>query len=121
MRMTNDPMGAPPGTLDMMILSLLVEEPLHGYLLARRIEERSGGVLGIEEGSLYPALQRLRKRKVVSDEWLTQESGRKIRVYSITRAGRKELVQTAGQWRTVNAAVEKIIQSIKGERSVRLT
>lgn len=120
MDMAQDPQSAPAGTLDMMILSLLVEEPLHGYLLARRIEERSGGVLGIEEGSLYPALQRLRKRKAVVDEWLTQENGRQVRAYSITRAGRTELIQSAARWRTVNAAVGKIIQSIKGERSVRL-
>ncbi len=118
--MPHEPQNAPPGTLDMMILSLLAEESLHGYLIARRIEERSGGVLGIEEGSLYPALQRLRKRKAVTDEWSTQDSGREVRVYSITRVGRAELVATATRWRLVNAAIEKIIQDIKGGRRVKL-
>ncbi len=118
--MPHEPQNAPPGTLDMMILSLLAEEPLHGYLIARRIEERSGGVLGIEEGSLYPALQRLRKRKAVTDEWSTQENGREVRVYSITREGRAELVESAIRWRMVSSAIQKIIQDIKGDRRVKL-
>lgn len=111
--------GPPPGTLDMMILSLLAQEPLHGYLIARRIEERSGGVLGIEEGSLYPAMQRLRKRRAVTAEWATQESGREVRIYTITREGRAELAQAAARWRTVAAAVDQIIRSVRGGPNVR--
>lgn len=114
------PHGPPPGTLDMMILSLLAQEPLHGYLIARRIEERSGGVLGIEEGSLYPAMQRLRKRRAVSAEWATQESGREIRVYTITREGREELVQSAARWRSVASAIDQIIRSVRGGPNARL-
>lgn len=102
-----------------MILSLLAQEPLHGYLIARRIEERSGGVLGIEEGSLYPAMQRLRKRRAVTAEWATQESGREVRIYTITREGRAELAQAAARWRTVAAAVDQIIRSVRGGPNVR--
>src|ERR1700722_4981150 len=80
-----------PGTLEMLILVTLRRGPLHGYLIAKRIQENSGELLHAEEGSLYPALQRLLIEGWVSAEWGTSARKRRIRVYTITATGRKQL------------------------------
>ncbi len=82
-----------PGTLELLILALLRREPLHGYAIAQRIHQESGNLLRAEEGSLYPALQRLLIDGWVSAEWGVSARNRKVRIYSLTRAGRKELIR----------------------------
>ena len=80
-----------PGALEMMALRLLEQEPAHGYALVQRIKQVSNDMLQVEEGSLYPALQRLLKAKLVSAEWGVSATNRKVRIYRITAAGRKHL------------------------------
>jgi PadR family transcriptional regulator PadR len=80
-----------PGTLEMLILVTLRRESLHGYAIAQRIQQGSGDLLRIEEGSLYPALQRLLIEGWVSAEWGTSARNRRVRVYTLTTSGRKQL------------------------------
>jgi PadR family transcriptional regulator, regulatory protein PadR len=86
-----------PGTLDMLILQTLRRGEEHGYGIAQRIRQVSGEILQIEEGSLYPALQRLQVKGWVTAEWATTENNRRARYYRITAAGRRQLeIEVAG-------------------------
>jgi PadR family transcriptional regulator PadR len=80
-----------PGALEMMVLRLLEQQPLHGYALVQRIQQASNNLLQVEEGSLYPALQRLLKDGLVAAEWGVSATNRRVRIYHITRAGVKHL------------------------------
>src|SRR5690606_15684319 len=80
-----------PGTLEMLILKTLSIEPMHGYGIAQHIQMLSKDVLTVEEGSLYPALQRMRVKGWVSAEWKTSPNNRRVRVYTLTPAGKKQL------------------------------
>jgi PadR family transcriptional regulator PadR len=80
-----------PGALEMMVLRLLEQQPLHGYALVQRIQQASNNLLQVEEGSLYPALQRLLKDGLVAAEWGVSSTNRRVRTYRITRAGVKHL------------------------------
>lgn len=81
-----------PGALEMMILESLRRQPAHGYALVQHIQQRSNNLLQVEEGSLYPALQRLLKTKMVKAEWtISPSTNRRVRVYQITRAGLRHL------------------------------
>ena len=99
----------PPGTLDLLILQAVTRGSLHGYAIARRIKERSGGELLVEEGSLYPALHRLVRLKQLVAEWGTSENNRRARFYRITTAGQKRLKADASAWRRVSAAVTAVL------------
>jgi len=94
-----------PGTLDWLILATLSREALHGYAIAQRIQQNSGEVLKAEEGSLYPALQRLLIEGWVTAKWATSPNNRRIRVYTITAAGRK---QFSRETERVSRAIEGI-------------
>ena len=83
--------GLPPGTLVMLVLRVLRAGPLHGYAIAQRIHQLSREELQVEEGSLYPALQKLLVKGWVKAEWAVSDSGRNVRVYRLTPAGRKQL------------------------------
>ena len=78
-----------PGALELMVLRSLELEPLHGYALATRIQQRSRDLLQVEEGSLYPALQRLLKAGLVDVKWTTSQTNRRVRTYSLTTKGRQ--------------------------------
>ena len=82
-----------PGTLEMLVMLTLRRESLHGYAIAQRIQQTSDDLLHVEEGSLYPALQRMLIDGWVSAEWTMSPRNRKIRVYTLTRAGRKQLAK----------------------------
>ena len=97
------------GTLDLLILRTLVFGPQHGQGIARYIEQQSDDRLLIDHGSLYPALQRLETRGLIAAEWGTSDNNRKARFYSLTRAGRKELVAETTQWRRLSAAIGRIL------------
>ncbi|HEX9892922.1 MAG TPA: PadR family transcriptional regulator [Gemmatimonadales bacterium] len=101
----------PQGTLDLLILKVLTWGPRHGYAIARLIEERTGERLTIEEGSLYPALYRMERKDWLKAEWGTSELGRNAKFYSLTRAGRGQLVRETDHWRTVTDAVDKVLRS----------
>jgi PadR family transcriptional regulator PadR len=99
------------GTLGMMILKSLVAQDLHGYSIARWIESVTKQSLTIEEGSLYPALRRLEDRGLVDSKWKISDTGRRVRVYSLTRTGRAQLRAEASSWVAFARAVTLVLQT----------
>jgi PadR family transcriptional regulator, regulatory protein PadR len=97
------------GTLETLILKTLARGPLHGYAIARWLEDTTGDVLRIEDGSLYPALYRIEHRGWIEAEWGTSEGGRRAKFYRITPAGRKRLAASTEEWARFSAAVSKIL------------
>jgi PadR family transcriptional regulator, regulatory protein PadR len=100
-----------PGTLDMLILKTLTRGPLHGYGIAGSIKRFSEDVLTVEEGSLYPALQRLLLQGWVRAEWKMTETNRRARYYTLTAAGRKQLGVELSQFEQMVAAIGRVLQS----------
>ena len=102
-----------PGALEMMILQTLRRTPLHGYALAQTIKERSGDLLQVEEGSLYPALQRLLKDKAVAAEWGVSARNRKVRIYKITPAGRKQLERETSSFEQMLEGIARVMKPVR--------
>jgi PadR family transcriptional regulator len=109
--MAQDSLDLLQGTLDMMVLKALQLEPLHGYAIARRVQQLSADVLRVEEGSLYPALHRIEERGWVESEWGTSENNRRAKYYSLTRKGRKQLETEAAEWRRLSAAITQVMEA----------
>ena len=103
--------GLRPGTLNLIILRVLRGGPLHGYAIARRIQLLSNDELQVEEGSLYPALQKLLIKGFVKAAWSVSETGRKVREYRLTPAGRKQLEAELSEFKRTTGAIESIIES----------
>jgi transcriptional regulator len=100
------------GTLDLMVLKTLEGlGPLHGYGIARRIEQVSDGVLEVNQGTIYPALLRLQQRGWVKAEWGTSENNRRAKYYSLTRAGRKQLETETEDWKRIAAVIARMLRS----------
>jgi PadR family transcriptional regulator PadR len=99
------------GTLDMLILKTLSLQPLHGYGIARRIEQISRDVFKVNAGSLLTALQRLERDGLLDAEWRQTESGRRAKFYSLTRAGRKQLDVDTADWKRRTAAVARLLST----------
>ena len=97
------------GTLDTLILRTLAGGALHGYGIARYLEETSGGALHIEEGSLYPALYRLERRRLLQAEWRQSELNRRAKFYRLTREGRSQLARDTKAWAEFSAAVSRVL------------
>jgi PadR family transcriptional regulator PadR len=97
------------GTLDLLILRTLVTGPAHGHTIAQSIERTSENALGVEQGSLYPALHRLEEREWLSAEWGVSENNRKAKFYRLTVKGRKELNAATGRWRKMTRAIGLIL------------
>jgi len=97
--------GLPPGTLMMLVLRVLKTEPLHGYAIAQRIHLLSREELRVEEGSLYPALQKLLVKGWVKAAWRESESGRQVREYRITPGGRRQLEAEVAEYRRMASAI----------------
>jgi PadR family transcriptional regulator PadR len=100
-----------PGTLDMLILKTLARAPLHGYGIALSIRQFSDDVLTVEEGSLYPALQRLLVQGWVRAEWKMTETNRRARYYTLTAAGRKQLGIELSEFDQMITAIGRVLQS----------
>src|SRR5574337_615057 len=100
-----------PGTLYMMILKTLETAPLHGYGIAQRIKQISDEVLEVEEGSLYPALQRMLIKGWIAAEWSPSENNRRARYYRLTAAGRKQLEVELSEFDRVIRAIRQVIQT----------
>lgn len=98
------------GTLDLLILKTLTLEPMHGWGISQRIHDLSGDVLDVNQGSLYPALGRLRRRGWVTSEWRTTDNNRRARYYTLTAAGRKQLEEEEEQWKASSAAVDRVLR-----------
>jgi transcriptional regulator len=103
--------GMPPGRLPMLILRVLQSGTLHGYAIAQRIHLLSSEVLAVEEGLLYPTLQKMLVKGWVKAEWGTSETGRKVRFYCLTRDGRQQLKQEVSGYDRVTQAIREILRT----------
>jgi PadR family transcriptional regulator PadR len=102
-----------PGTLDMLILKTLTRAPLHGYGIALSIKTLSDEILTVEEGSLYPALQRLLLQGWVKAEWRRTDTNRRARYYTLTAAGRKQLTAERSHFEQMISAIARVMQDAK--------
>jgi transcriptional regulator len=100
-----------PGTLEMLILQTLTRSAMHGYGIAQHIQEITDDVLQVEEGSLYPALQRLLLKGWVKGEWGTSDNNRRARYYTLTAAGRKQLGIEADNFKRLIEAIARVMQT----------
>jgi PadR family transcriptional regulator, regulatory protein PadR len=100
-----------PGTLDLLILKAVSLGPLHGYGVLLRIAQISGRTLLVEQGTLYPALYRLEKQKLLGSEWGTSENNRRAKYYHLTKAGEKRLKQETESWNRLTSAVAAVLST----------
>ena len=98
-----------PGALEMMILRMLKRQPLHGYALVQQIKRSSHDLLQIEEGSLYPALQRLLKAELLKAEWGTSSTNRHVRIYKLTAAGAKHLQREVSSFERMLEGITRVL------------
>ena len=108
--MANEKSDLLQGTLDLLILKSLQNEPMHGFGISVRIRQMSDEVLQVEQGSLYPALYRLEERGWIKAEWGVSENNRRARFYELTAAGRKQLTTETDEWRRVSAAINLVLK-----------
>ena len=97
------------GTLDVLVLKTLSSGPMHGWGISQRIQQVSEEVLAVNQGSLYPALHRLEEKGWIAAEWGSSENNRRARFYSLTRAGRRQLVDETESWERFAAAVARVL------------
>jgi len=97
------------GTLDMLILQTLQWAPRHGYALSKAIRANSGEIIRVDTGSLYPALHRLERKGWIAAEWKASEQGPRLRVYRLTKAGRRQLIPQRSRWQRLTAAIAGIL------------
>ena len=98
------------GTLDLLILKTLSVEAKHGWAIAKRIQQLSGEILQVQQGSLYPALHRLEQQGWIKAKWAESETGRQAKFYSLTSAGRKQLESETANWNRLSEAINIIVQ-----------
>jgi PadR family transcriptional regulator PadR len=99
------------GSMDLLVLKILSRRPgLHGYAIMSAIQDISGEVLRVEEGSLYPALHRMEEAGWIRAEWVTKETGRRARLYELTAAGKKQLGAEETRWHAVSLAVNRVLR-----------
>jgi PadR family transcriptional regulator PadR len=98
------------GTLDMLVLKVVAGEPLHGYAIAREIRRISNDVLQVQQGSLYPALHKLEKKRWLKAEWRATETGREAKYYALTAKGRQQLAAEQDHWNRLSEAVGLILR-----------
>ena len=100
------------GSLDLLVLKILSRRPgLHGYALMTASQEKSGEVLRVEEGSLYPALHRMEEAGWIQAEWMVKENGRRARIYELSPAGKKQLAAEETRWRDITSAVNRVLRT----------
>jgi PadR family transcriptional regulator, regulatory protein PadR len=97
------------GTLDLLILKALTAAPRHGYDIVRQIEAATSSAIAVEDGSLYPALYRLEKRRLIKGEWGVSDAGRRARFYRLTDAGRRELASKTAEWARFAGGVSRML------------
>jgi transcriptional regulator len=107
----------PPGTLEMLILQTLTRGPMHGYGIAQFIRLRSEEILQVGEGSLYPALQRLQVKDLVTAEWRPSDTGRRARYYRLTPLGRRQLERELESYERVSRAIALVLEPASSRRT----
>ena len=100
------------GALDLLILKTISAQPMHGWAIAKRIEQASREVLLVRQGSLYPALHRLEQQGWIKANWAETETGRKAKFYALTRAGRTQLEKELANWDRLSAAVHLVVRTV---------
>ena len=100
------------GTLDLLILKTLLLQPLHGWAIAKRIQQLSNEVLQVQQGSLYPALHRLEQQGWIKAKWAESETGRQAKFYALTNAGRSQLEKEAANWNRLSAAINLVVGEV---------
>ncbi|GLC26978.1 PadR family transcriptional regulator [Roseisolibacter agri] len=108
---TRPPSDALRGSLDLLVLKTLSLQPMHGWGISQRVQQISDGVLEVNQGSLYPALQRLEKAGLVTSAWSTTDHNRRARYYSLTAAGRRALGTELESWRRFAAGLEAVLRT----------
>lgn len=98
------------GTLDMLVLKILALEPLNGWALSQRLKQMSSDVLGVSDGSLYPALHKLEQQGWITAHWKPSDNNRRAKFYSLTPDGRKQLEKQAADWNRLSAAISGIVK-----------
>jgi transcriptional regulator len=98
------------GTLDMLILRTISQEPKHGWAIAKRIQQVSREALQIQQGSLYPALHRLEQQAWIKSEWKLTETGRMAKFYSLTKSGRRQFEAELASWTRLSSAINLVIE-----------
>ena len=98
------------GTLDMLILKILALEPMNGWAISQRLKQISSDVLGVSDGSLYPALHKLERRGWIRAQWKASENNRRSKSYSLTRLGRKQLEEESANWNRVSSAISGVLK-----------
>ncbi len=99
----------PQGTLDLLILKTVAVGPQHGWAISERIQQVSSNALQVQQGSLYPELQRLERRGWIKPHWGVSENNRKAKYYELTRSGRKQLESDTEAWRKLSAAIGQVL------------
>src|SRR5215467_1711510 len=107
----DEPLDLLQGTLDLLILRTLIFEPQHGHSIMRAIKQTSADELLVEHGALYPALQRLEARKWIAGKWGVSENNRRARFYSLTAAGRKQLLKETSKWKRLADAIARVLDA----------
>jgi PadR family transcriptional regulator len=97
------------GTLDTLVLKTLTFGARHGYAIARALEESTGGVVDVEDGSLYPALYRMERKRWIEAEWGVSELGRRAKLYRLTSSGRRRLAAQTAEWQRFAAAISRVL------------
>jgi transcriptional regulator len=109
------------GTLDMLILKILALQPLNGWAISQRLKQISSDVLGVSDGSLYPALHKLEHRGLIRAQWKASENNRRAKFYSLTQLGRKQLEKETANWNRVSTAISGIVMlGVKREEMLRV-
>ena len=98
------------GTLDILILKALAAEPRHGYAIVRQIEAETSRAVVVEDGSLYPALYRLEKKKLIRGQWGVSDAGRRARFYALTESGRRHLASRIAEWERFSLGVTRMLE-----------
>ena len=98
------------GTLDMLILKILALQPMNGWAISQRLKQISSDVLGVSDGSLYPALHKLEGRGWIRSEWKSSENNRRSKCYSLTRLGKRQLEEESANWNRVSSAISGILK-----------
>jgi len=106
----------PQGTLDLLVLKVLAQGPLHGYAIAQQMLQTSRSVVQVQQGTLYPALHRLENRGFLAAEWKLSDTGRDAKFYRLTRAGRAHLERETASWLRLTEAIGLILQGAEGGR-----
>ena len=111
----DEPIDMLQGTLDLLILRTLLFGPIHGHAIAKSIERASQDVLQVDHGSLYPALQRLERRGLITAKWGTSENNRRARYYRLTATGRRQLTSETRKWERLSEAIACILNPNREE------